>query len=335
MSAMLNLSEVVLAFLKKERLTGVPGVVAVSGGPDSVALARLVVELGQRGQAAGVTLAHLNHQLRGEESDADRSFVEELGQRLGVPVRTQAIDVRAVAQQSGENLEDAARRLRYDWLAQLAREVGAGWVATGHTADDQAETVLHRLLRGAGLQGLGGMPPRRTLASGVDLLRPLLAVRRQEVLALLEETGQSFRADSSNLDRRFTRNRIRHELLPRLVDSFNPAIVEILNRLAVQAREAQQVLAGLAAQLLTQAERPRAAAVLVLSLAPLEKAAGLIVREMFRLLWRRENWPQGDMTAEHWERLEALARGAGTALDLPGGVHVRRVRGVVQIGRRK
>src|SRR5436189_3233901 len=128
----------------------------------------------------------------------------------------QRIDVRSQARRERANLEAVGRRVRYDFLASVARETGAAWVATGHTADDQAETVLHRLLRGTGLKGLAGIPARRALAPGVDVVRPLLKVRRAEVLAFLQETGQRFRQDTSNVDPRFTRNRIRHELLPSL-----------------------------------------------------------------------------------------------------------------------
>ena len=130
-----------------------------------------------------------------------------------------------------------ARRLRYDWLTRVAGEAGAGWVATGHTANDQAETVLHRLLRGAGLRGLRGIAARRPLAAGVGLVRPLLDATRDEVMAYLEAIGQAYRQDSSNLDPALTRNRIRHQLLPRLAAEYNPQIVAVLGRLAGQAEE--------------------------------------------------------------------------------------------------
>ena len=126
-----------------------PGVVAVSGGADSVALLRALHTC-----HAALTVAHVNHQLRGEESDADEAFVRDLCAALGVECRVRSVDVTALA--AGDNLESTARRVRYEFFTEVANEVGAAWVATAHTADDQAETVLHRLIRGTGLQGLGG-----------------------------------------------------------------------------------------------------------------------------------------------------------------------------------
>ncbi|MBX9627818.1 MAG: tRNA lysidine(34) synthetase TilS [Gemmataceae bacterium] len=356
-----------------------PGVVAVSGGADSVALLQGLVEVG----AGPLTVAHFDHALRGAESDADAAFVRELAARLGLPFRLGRGELRADA----PGLEAAARRQRYDWLAGVAAEAGAGWVATGHTADDQAETVLHRLVRGTGLQGLRGMgsqrphpltpspaggggtrqspdpsprppPPQgegeedpsrglspvppppagegdrgwgcfdlsplsvagRGLGGGVlSIIRPLLAVSRSDILAYLASLGQPYRDDSSNADRRFTRNRIRHELLP-LLRSFNPDVAAALNRLAEQAAEAHEVIAGQAAGLLVRAELPRAGAIVVLDPTPLMTAPKLVVREALRLVWEREGWPLGDMTADHWDfAVDAAVRSVGR-WDFPGGV---------------
>src|SRR5262249_45357023 len=150
----------------------------------------------------------------------------------GLLLRCERVNVAARARAAGDNLESTARRVRYAWLTTVAREAGASWVATGHTADDQAETVLHRLLRGTGLKGLCGIPARRPLAAGVQLLRPLLHTRKYELLAFLEALGQDYRRDSSNADLALVRNRIRHELLPHLAAAYNPAVVSALCRLA-------------------------------------------------------------------------------------------------------
>src|SRR5207253_9701726 len=131
-------------------------------------------------------------------------------------LRCDRIDVRSTA--GTDNLEATARRVRYDWLSGVARVTGCSWVATGHTADDQAETVLHRLLRGTGLQGLRGIASRRPLAEGVEVVRPLLDVTRTEVLTFLQAEHQPARQERSNADLRFTRNRIRHGLLPHLAE---------------------------------------------------------------------------------------------------------------------
>jgi tRNA(Ile)-lysidine synthase len=315
-------------------------VVAVSGGPDSVALARAVVEAATAGP---IVLAHLNHLLRGDASDADEAFVVDLHARLttaGAPNRLHCararIDVGAEARALGANLEAHARRVRYRWLADTARAFGARWVATGHTADDQAETVLHRLLRGTGLQGLRGIAAHRDLepgGPGVSVVRPLLRATRADVLAYLESLGQPYRHDESNdnLDR--TRNRIRRELLPQLAAQYNAAIVPILTRLAEQADEAFRDDEAAAARLLCASERPRAAETIVLDCTPLREAPRRLVREVFRLVWRREDWPTSAMDYPAWDRLAALVCDELPAVDLPGGVRAVRRERVVQLRR--
>lgn len=301
-----------------------PGVVAVSGGADSVALLRTLAEWVQP-----LIVAHLNHRLRGPDSDGDEQFVGDLAFSLQLPFRSHRVDVRAEAQ--GDNLEDVARRLRYDWLAEVARETGSNWIATGHTADDQAETVLHRLIRGAGIQGLRGIAAERELAVGICLIRPLLPCSRSMIIAHLESIGQNWREDATNRDPAFTRNRIRHELLP-LLRTFNPAIVDVLGRVAEQAGELYADEEAEAQTLLSAAELPRAGDLCIFDLKKLRTSAPHRVRSMFRLLWRREGWPLRDMTYEHWKRLVAVALNDAGAIDLPGKVAARRQGSVLQLG---
>jgi tRNA(Ile)-lysidine synthase len=310
--------------LRRLGLSG-PGVVAVSGGPDSVALWRALAEL--RPDPPPV-VAHLNHQLRGAESDADEAFVRG----LSPTVRCDRIDVRSVAAASGDNLEATARRVRYEWLTEVARTSGCGWVATGHTADDQAETVLHRLLRGTGLQGLRGIAPRRPLAAGVELVRPLLGATRAEVLAYLKEVGQEARLDASNDDLRLTRNRIRHELLPHLARAYNPRVVEVLGRLAAQAGDAFADDQAAAEALLAESEKPRAGTWFVFDRGRLAAASRNRVRTMFRLVWQREGWSVARMDFEHWERLAGLVEGGARGVELPGGVEAWSRERVVLVG---
>jgi tRNA(Ile)-lysidine synthase len=311
-------------------------VVAVSGGPDSVALARAA--LAACASDAPLVLAHLNHRLRGAESAADEDFVAGLHAALSaaapnVRLARERIDVAASARATGENLEAEARRLRYRWLAEVARSHGLRWVATGHTADDQAETVLHRLLRGAGLQGLRGIAGQRELEAGVELVRPLLRATRADVMAYLGALGQPYRHDSSNdhLDR--TRNRIRHELLPHLAQRYNPAVVALLGRLAEQADEAWRAERDEAAELLRRAELPRAGALLVFDRAALASAPRRLVRAALRLAWEREGWPVGGMGYEDWQRLADLVQDETGAVDLPGRVRARCRGRVLQLGR--
>ncbi len=316
------------------------GVVAVSGGADSVAMLRGLVDVGVR----SLTVAHFNHRLRGEESTTDAEFVRELAASLGLVFRLGSADVAEEAAGAGDNLEATARRLRYDWLTATAIEIGAEWVATGHTADDQAETVLHRLTRGTGVRGLRGVIDGRFLGVvpspgggrpvPLRLRRPLLAVTRSEVVAYLASLGQSYREDTSNADPRFTRNRLRHELLP-LLKTFNPDVVPALGRLAGQAADATRFIEGEAIKLLVSAERERAGAIVVLDPNRFADADPFLTTEVLRTVWEREKWPLGPMTQQHWLEAAAVTLvGAPPAADFPGGVWVRRKGRVVQLGRR-
>jgi tRNA(Ile)-lysidine synthase len=314
-------------------------VLSVSGGPDSMALACGLLKLRPWDCGGPLVIAHLNHGLRGPESEADEEFVRRFsaakraaGVRL-VEFSCQRIDVAARARESGGNLESTGRRLRYEWLGRVARQHGVRFVATGHTADDQAETVLHRLLRGSGIHGLQGIRRRRRLSEGVELVRPLLGVTRVAVLGFLQAEGQPFREDSSNQDLRFTRNRIRHQLLPHLAANYNPAIVDVLCRLADAAGSASHHREAQAAALLRAAELPRAGTLLVFDRRRLAAAPRGRVREALRLVWNREGWPLGGMTFRHWDRLAAVALGELPAADFPGAVRACCRDRVVQLGR--
>jgi tRNA(Ile)-lysidine synthase len=205
----------------------------VSGGSDSVALLRLLVELRSR---LGVRLAvlHFHHQLRGSEADADEAFVAGLAQRLGLDFISDRADVAGVAKRKGWNLEDAARRLRYQFFETAAEAHGITRLAVAHTADDQAETVLAHLLRGTGPAGLAAIYP---VAGRV--VRPLLDLRRQELRDYLVHLSQPWREDATNQDTSRMRARIRSRLIPVLERDFESAIVPRLSRLAGLAREGE------------------------------------------------------------------------------------------------
>jgi tRNA(Ile)-lysidine synthase len=316
-------------------------VVAVSGGPDSVALFRALLELRQQGDGGfigSLVIAHLNHQLRGAESDDDERFIWEFCEALqkqgiaNLQFRSERVNIAAQALEQRDNLESVARSVRYEWLQRIAREAGIALVATGHTADDQAETVLHRLLRGTGLRGLRGIPERRQLTGGVEVIRPLLKIFRYEVLAYLADLGQPYRQDSSNLCLNYTRNRIRHELLPALANSYNPAIVSILNRLAEQAADVYQDLEARAHALLAEIERPRAGAVLVFDRQSLAVVPRHLLREVFRRAWEREAWPMSAMGFREWDWLVEVGCAERVAIDLPGGIHARRKGSMLLLG---
>ena len=210
--------------------------VGVSGGADSVALLRLLEELSAE---LGIRLAvlHFNHQLRGAESDADESFVAQLAAARGIEFLAGREDVAAAPAGAGWNLEDAARRLRYAFFASAVKAGRVTRVAVAHTADDQAETVLARLVRGTGPAGLASIYPVKG-----HVVRPLLEIRRSELRSYLTTLGQSWREDASNLDLTRLRARLRHQVLPVLERELQPAIVEHLGRLAKNGARGRIVL---------------------------------------------------------------------------------------------
>ncbi len=213
--------------------------VAVSGGPDSVALFRALLEARAE---LGIVLSvvHFNHQLRGEESEGDERFVRELAESYGLSVHVSEADTRRFAREKELSLEAAARELRYSYFGRLIKDGTLDKVATAHTRDDQAETVLLRVIRGTGTSGLSGVHPRLVVGEKTDdwkgIVRPLLGASRADVEHYLREKQQPWRTDSTNSETTFTRNRVRHELLPRIASDFNPEIADALCHLAEIAR---------------------------------------------------------------------------------------------------
>jgi tRNA(Ile)-lysidine synthase len=209
----------------------------------------------------------------------------------------------------------------------MAERLGARYVAVAHTADDQVETVLHRIVRGTGLAGLAGMPFARPLSPSVALVRPLLLARRRDVLQYLSEIGQDFREDASNEDWRFTRNRLRHGLLPLLRRQYNPDVDAALLRLAAQAGEAQKLLAEQAALLADRFVVVEAGRDVRIDCSQLADKPRLILREVCKAAWARAGWPQQDADFDLWQQLAELVMhpesGAPT-LNLPGNIRAAR-----------
>ncbi|MBV8632102.1 MAG: tRNA lysidine(34) synthetase TilS [Silvibacterium sp.] len=208
--------------------------VAVSGGADSVALLRRLMDVASE-IGLVLSIVHVHHGIRGAEADSDAEFVASLAAVHGLMFRRHDVDTPATAQENRETLEEAARNLRYAWFHDLLEQREADAVATAHTLDDQAETVLHKLLRGAWTEGLGGIHPVIQCARGA-ILRPFLGARRSAIEAWLRQIGQVWRDDTTNTDTAFTRNRIRHELLTMLV-GYNPQIHSQLANMATLARD--------------------------------------------------------------------------------------------------
>jgi len=286
--------------------------VALSGGPDSVALLDALALL-RRPRGFRLAAAHLDHGLR-PGSDTDAAFCRALCERLGVPLRAGGADVRGRAARERGGIEQAARRERYAFLRRVAAQEQASAIVVAHTRDDQAETLLLRLLRGAGTTGLGGMRARRG-----PLLRPLLGVSREEVLAHLRARFLPWLEDPTNADPAHRRNRVRHELLPYLESRFNPRVRAVLARAAsLLADEAAHVRSE-AEELLRRIARHEQGAV-VLRRAGLAQAPAAVARVAIRQALRRAGG-LSRVGAVHVERVLRLARQAapaGRRLTLPG-----------------
>ncbi len=241
-----NLATSVLAYIRKHELLK-PGdrvAVAVSGGADSVALLRLLADLRHE---FGVVLSvvHFNHKLRAAESDQDEQFVAALARQLSLELHCESADVAVHAKDKHLSLETAARNLRYAYFHRLLQENRFNCIATAHTLDDQAETVLLKLVRGAGTRGLAGIYPKRaTATAGAFIIRPLLGARRKDIEFYLAEIRQPWREDTSNRDLRHSRNRVRHGILPRLERYLNPSVYEALSDTAEIARAEEDYWSG-------------------------------------------------------------------------------------------
>jgi len=290
--------------------------VGLSGGSDSVALTRLLLDLAEHGEFRVAGLAHLNHALR-PSAGGDEAFCREFAARVGVPIAVEQADVRAHAAQQGASLEDAARRLRYAFLGRAAAAAGADRVAVGHTQDDQAETVLLRLMRGAGLTGLGGIPPRRDA-----IVRPLLEVTRADLRAYLACCGERWVEDESNEDLDIPRNRVRHRVLAELDRAAGGPTRPAIARAATLVREDAQWLDELSQ------DRFRALAVeeggrLELDVQGLSQTPPPLRRRVLLEAMRRTAGGR-EIGLEHVEAVLALLDGAPGGVDVPGSRAERR-----------
>lgn len=318
----------VRAALARHRMVA-PGdkvLVGVSGGPDSLALLhvlwRLRAEIG-----VALHVAHLNHLLRGEQAAEDAAFVRAVSEGLGLPCTVEEAPVARLARERGLSLEEAGRVARYDFFRRLAAATGAARVALGHTRDDQAETVLMRLLRGAGPSGLAGIPPVRD----GWVIRPLLAVSRAAVEAYCRAHGLRPRRDPTNEEPSFLRNRVRLELLPRLESEYNPELRQALAQLAELLRAEEEWLGRQAEEAAAGLVRAEGGSVVV-GVEGLVQLPLALRRRVVRLAAERAGVP-GPLPFEHVEGVLALCEAAvGGAVSLPGACEARREHDGLVIG---
>ncbi len=300
--------------------------VGVSGGPDSVALLHALRVLSSE-LSIGLCVGHLNHMLRGADADEDARYVRDLAARLGLPFRAESQDVARLASGRRISIEAAARSARYDFYGRAAEAIGASKIALGHHAADQAETVLMRLLRGAGTRALAGIPPVRPIRPGGPVvIRPLIGMTRREILRYCEENGLRPRTDASNLTSVYPRNKLRLELIPLLEQGYNPRVVETLARVADLLREDDDLISREATRRTARMIREESNERVVLDLAAMLSEHPAIQRRSIRLATESLGRPAENLEFHHVERVIELARrGApGKSIDLPCGVRARR-----------
>lgn len=296
-------------------------VVGVSGGPDSIVLLHILKRL-QEELKILLHVAHLNHMFRGEESQADASFVQTVCQQWGIPCSIEERDVPAYAKATGLTSQVAARRVRFQFFAEVLTKVEGQRIALAHHADDQAETILMNLFRGAGLKGLSGMSPLREKL----FIRPLLHVRKKEIEQYCAVENLSYRTDSSNLKTVYRRNKLRHQLIPTLEREYAPGLVHILSRMAEQIGNEDEYLDHLATAAYSEVLFSEGENGVSLDLKNVNKQPLVLVRRLLRIAWQRVYGTKQDLSFDHVERLiEELAYKGGPekVLELPGGVRVR------------
>ena len=321
-----HLEETVTEFIRRHGLFAGAGriLLAISGGADSIALLHVLLALKAQGRIeADLVCAHINHQLRGPASDADEQFAVAQAGLLGLPMVTQAVEVRAHARRQRLSLETAARQLRLSSLVEIARRRECTWISTGHQKNDNAETVLQRLLRGTGFRGLAGIRPLRPF-DHLRLASPLLCATRAEIVQYLKKRALPWREDATNVDVAYTRNYIRHRLLPLLQQEAHGPLVEELSELATSARrlyvrierEAEEVWSSLAQS---------AAGGVILDAAGLASLPEPVAIELIRMAVVSLGG-DSDWASPHYKSVLQLARKSmgGKRTALPSGLAARR-----------
>lgn len=294
-------------------------IVGLSGGADSVCLLSLLAQLGKEMDIA-VRAVHIHHGLRGADADEDTRFCEQLCRRMAVPLKVYYRDIRAEAEKQGLSEEEAGRLARYEiFEAERAGDLKVK-IAVAHHMNDQCETVLHHLIRGSSLKGLGGMRPERGY-----LIRPLLFQTRMQIEAYLEEKELGYREDASNQETVYTRNKIRLELIPYLKSQFNPLLIERVSAMAGLLREDEDYLEGLAQQAYLRVVRLEESHRVALDIGLLQEESEPIRRRIYRIAIMKLNLTLANYEYKHSILIESmLAGGTGRQIDLPMGMQAVR-----------
>lgn len=290
--------------------------VAVSGGADSVCLLIALAEL-KKEKGIQIVAANMDHCLRGKESESDSAFVKELASHLGVECIHKKVNV-ASSGKKGTSTEEKARQKRYEFFAESAKAGECGVIATGHTLDDQAETVVMRFISGSSLAGITGIPPVRE-EKGLKVIRPLIRIQRKEIIAFLKEMDASYVEDSSNADMKFLRNRIRKEVLP-FLEGFNPRIKRAMANLSDTLREDLEFIEFER----KKADIPECDAGVRVKVKDLILQPVALRKQVFKELFTRAGGNVKKLTYRHWMDMDGFLRSAekSSSLDLPGEVRV-------------
>lgn len=304
-------------------------VVGVSGGPDSMALLHLLLGLNQvAGWRLQLHVAHLNHQLRGPEAERDAAFVQAAADSLCLPCTIESREIADLAKRESAGLEEISRRERYVFLERVCLQTGAKVIAVGHHADDNAETILHRVLRGTGLRGLAGIPRCRTASpsSAVRIIRPLLRFSRKELCQYLADAGIAYREDRTNAANEPMRNRIRNTILPQLETLVNPQVRDALTRLGEQAQWLEEYLQETVQRTFETLIVSRTDQELILNSEALTRKSRMVQTELIRLAYRSFGLGEQNLSFAHLvSALELLADPtSGRQAQMPGGMTIKK-----------
>ena len=297
--------------------------IGISGGPDSIALARVLICLAKE-RDLRLGLAHLNHGLRGADADHDQAFTRKFAAEFHLPFFCEQRDVSALAKQAGTSVEEAGRNARYAFFTQVADTRGFCRIATGHTKDDNAEQVLMGLLRGSGSKGLAGIPPIRENR----FIRPLINRSRREILAFLDDLDQAYVLDDSNQDTAYLRNRIRSHLLPLLEKEYNPAVKQGLHRLSTILYDEDRFLDDHAARAYDACVKKKETDAVFLSLQAVTRLHPALAPRVLRYGIQMVKSDLRQITHDHIRAIQHLLTRAepGRHLDLPGRIRVYKTR---------
>ncbi|MFL2870551.1 MAG: tRNA lysidine(34) synthetase TilS [Pirellulaceae bacterium] len=305
--------------------------VGVSGGADSIALLHALCELHPH-PPESVFAIHVNHQWRGAESVGDAEFVADTCERLSVGLSV--INATDYPDLSADQSEQAAREIRYRAFADTACHLGARFVVTAHTSDDQVETVMDRILRGTGVLGLSGIPRTREIAHGIVMIRPMLSFSRQQVGTFVSESGIEYRHDHSNEDMKYMRNRIRRELLPLIQRDYQSDAPSAILRLSSLATDLNEWVSEKITELWESVVLKDDSADVILDTAAFNDLAVFVKGQLLISIWENQRWPRRDMGREQWQRLIDLCLSESGTDEFSGAICAKKHDGRLSLTRR-